>query len=463
MGNLRRWSSSASGNSSVAGGANTINFAEGQAPGSVNNSAREMMAQVRGIYTPSEWGWVEFSATASVASQTTIKLTGNQTSDWTAGRRWRLKSASTTRYGSVVSSSFTAETTITVTVDSGSLSASHSLAALAAIDSNHVPGFSSYARLASANTFTATQTINDASLLLNSNSDYTPQTQLTHAGATAGSAAYSMLNRARGTYTSPTIVSSGDQLGNVLFQGYDGSAYRSAASIEAQVDGTPGANDMPGRLTFKTTPDGSTAATERMRIDSSGNVGIGGTPANYASYTNLSIDGTDANLDMLRGGVRQFAIYTAATQVVASTISNVPLKLGANNVNFVNLGTDQSLTLTGTGGLGYGTGSGGTVPQTTSKTNGVTINKTNGQIVTDNALMAGGAEITFTVTNSTVAATDTIILHRASGGGAGTNGYLVYIDSVAAGSFVVYMQNLSGTNKSENITLNFAVIKAVTA
>lgn len=139
MANMRRWSTTATGNASVAGGANTINFAEGQTPGSVNNSAREMMAQVRSIYTPDEWGWVEHSATASVASQTSFKLAGNQTANWTAGRRWRLKSGSSTRYGAVVSSSFTSETTITVTVDSGSLSASHSLAALAAITSNHVP------------------------------------------------------------------------------------------------------------------------------------------------------------------------------------------------------------------------------------------------------------------------------------------------------------------------------------
>jgi microcystin-dependent protein len=74
-----------------------------------------------------------------VASQTVFKLAGNQTSNWTANRRWRLKSGSTTRYGTIVSSSFTSETTITVTVDSGSLSASHSLAALASIDGNHVP------------------------------------------------------------------------------------------------------------------------------------------------------------------------------------------------------------------------------------------------------------------------------------------------------------------------------------
>lgn len=139
MANLRRWSRTATGNATVAGGVSTINFAEGQSPGSLNNSAREMMAQVRSIYTPDEWGWVEFSATASIASQTVFKLVGNQTTDWTANRRWRLKSGSTTRFGTVVSSSFTTETTVTVTVDSGSLSASHSLAALASITGDHVP------------------------------------------------------------------------------------------------------------------------------------------------------------------------------------------------------------------------------------------------------------------------------------------------------------------------------------
>ncbi len=152
MANLRKWSTTATGNATVAGGLNTINYAEGQSPGSVNNSAREMMAQIRSIYQPDEWGWVEFSATASVASQTTFKLAGDQTTYWTAGRRWRLKSASTTRYGSIVSASYTAETTVTVTVDSGSLSASHSLAALAAIDNNHIPALSSYVTSSSLST-----------------------------------------------------------------------------------------------------------------------------------------------------------------------------------------------------------------------------------------------------------------------------------------------------------------------
>jgi hypothetical protein len=89
--------------------------------------------------------------------------------------------------------------------------------------------------------------------------------------------------KSRGTTASPTIVQSNDDLGALVFRGYDGAAYINGAKIEAQVDATPGSNDMPGRLTFWTTADGSASATERMRIDSSGNVGIGVTPSAWGS------------------------------------------------------------------------------------------------------------------------------------------------------------------------------------
>ena len=72
-----------------------------------------------------------------------------------------------------------------------------------------------------------------------------------------------------------TVVQSGDALGNIIWRGADGTNYINAASIQAFVDGTPGTNDMPGRLTVNTTADGAASQTERMRIDSSGNVGIG--------------------------------------------------------------------------------------------------------------------------------------------------------------------------------------------
>ena len=77
-----------------------------------------------------------------------------------------------------------------------------------------------------------------------------------------------------------TIVQSGDGVGSVIFGGADGTQFTPAASIVASVDGTPGANDMPGRLVFNTTADGASLPTERMRIDSSGNLLVGTTSLN---------------------------------------------------------------------------------------------------------------------------------------------------------------------------------------
>jgi hypothetical protein len=85
------------------------------------------------------------------------------------------------------------------------------------------------------------------------------------------------MDYARGSGNSPAVVSSGDQVGQLVWRGHDGTGYRNAAAINVAVDGTPGASDMPGRLEFYTTPDGSTTLTTRLIIDSSGNVGIGTT------------------------------------------------------------------------------------------------------------------------------------------------------------------------------------------
>ena len=88
-----------------------------------------------------------------------------------------------------------------------------------------------------------------------------------------------MLGKSRNTTVgSNTIVQDGDAIGAIGFFADDGTNLDSqVAYITASVDGTPGANDTPGRLTFSTTADGAASVSERMRIDSSGNVGIGTT------------------------------------------------------------------------------------------------------------------------------------------------------------------------------------------
>ena len=105
--------------------------------------------------------------------------------------------------------------------------------------------------------------------------------------------------------------------------------------------------------------------------------------------------------------------------------------------------------------VGYATGAGGTVTQGTSRTTGVTLSKRSGAITLFTA--AGTSAYTsFTVTNTLVSATDTIIVNQKSG----TNTYLAFVTAVADGSFRITFSAVSGT-ASDVPVFNFAVIKAV--
>ena len=84
--------------------------------------------------------------------------------------------------------------------------------------------------------------------------------------STAASAASQVFARSRGTDSSETVVSSGDVLGRITFVGHDGTDYEQSVAIRAEVDGTPGAGDMPGRLLVLVSPDGSATPVERLRI-----------------------------------------------------------------------------------------------------------------------------------------------------------------------------------------------------
>lgn len=274
----------------------------------------------------------------------------------------------------------------------------------------------------------------------------------------------------------------------------DGTNYiyktSAAASYTSQVTGThrwyTAASGTAGNtVTF----------SEIMRLDASGNLGIGtsspaarvhlagaltasawttngvGVRVAAATYTDSS---TAASGTVASSGVHAIAqptiastnatvTYTdAATFYVANSPangSNVTVTnpwsvwVAAGNARF-----DGNLLLKGTtSALGYGTGSGGAVTQATSRTTGVTLNKTNGAITLVSA--AGTATYqTFTVTNSTVAATDTIVVNQKSG----TDKYIILVTAVAAGSFNITFATTGGTT-TEQPVFNFAVIKAVTA
>ena len=102
-----------------------------------------------------------------------------------------------------------------------------------------------------------------------------------------------------GSIGTDTVVQDNDDLGSIIFSAADGTDLATqGAVITAEVDGTPGGNDLPTRLTISTTGDGNSSPTERMRIDSDGNVGLGVSPTTaYGNALQIHDTGTSgANL-----------------------------------------------------------------------------------------------------------------------------------------------------------------------
>jgi hypothetical protein len=150
--------------------------------------------------------------------------------------------------------------------------------------------------------------------------DVTPFTVVLNRNDTNGPRLF--IGKTRGTTVgSVTIVNSGDELGQINFAGADGTGVIEAAQIRAHVDGTPGTNDMPGRLVFSTTADGASSPTERMRIASDGNVFFNTTSnpllANSIGVLNIVSDGAASrdviNIKHTKNGNNSINIWQTGT------------------------------------------------------------------------------------------------------------------------------------------------------
>jgi len=124
------------------------------------------------------------------------------------------------------------------------------------------------------------------------------------------------------------------------------------------------------------------------------------------------------------------------------------------------LTSTSNILISSAGKLGYTTGSAGTVTQATSKSTSVTLNKSNGQITLNAAALGADTTVSFTLTNSIIAAGDVLILNHISGGTAGS--YLLNAQS-AAGSASINVRNITAGSLSEAIVIAYAVIRATTA
>lgn len=207
-----------------------------------------------------------------------------------------------------------------------------------------------------------------------------------------------------------------------------------------------------------------TGGSERVRINASGNVGIGATAGNYKLYVQ------HANTGNFTG-----VAFNSTSASAADAAGSVRIQIGNSNAGNAILtcanSTGVAFSVDGDGkalaylpaGLGYGTGAGGTVTQATSKSTAVTLNKPTGMITTHNAVIASGVMVTFTVNNSLVAAGDTVSLNLISGY-ADITKYSVAAFAVVAGSFQISIKNLSASSTAADaLVFQFSIGKGATA
>ena len=184
-----------------------------------------------------------------------------------------------------------------------------------------------------------------------------PFVQIHGANAASAGAALVSWKNAAGSYYAPTlylahsgsdtkgtngILPASGEFGSIVFSGDDGTDFVKGAMIKARLDGTPGADDMPGRLEFYTTPDGAQAPLERLRITSAGRVGIGtGTPdatldiTGNRQGTSIDMDGAFKQDGSMNWNFAQHQWIRSASNTNATKI--VSILAGGDNAADTNL------------------------------------------------------------------------------------------------------------------------------
>lgn len=166
-------------------------------------------------------------------------------------------------------------------------------------------------------------------------------------------ASYYFLKSRAAALGTNTIVQSGDQIGQLVFSGADGTTFIPAASIVAEVDTTPGTSDMPGRLVFKTTADGAATPTTAVTIDNAQRVGVGAAPvASKGTFQVGTIGYTDtgvvAGFASSVAGYNQVVLQNTNAGSTSSVNFNISNDSGTATTNYGEFGMNSS-GFTGTG------------------------------------------------------------------------------------------------------------------
>jgi len=165
--------------------------------------------------------------------------------------------------------------------------------------------------------------------------------------------------------------------------------------------------------------------------------------------------------------IQNATITVSDTGTIAAASGTLTLTSPTLTTPVIGVATGTSLAATGlisssspTTGIGYATGAGGAQTQATDKSTGVTSNTITTAITMDAAALNAGVTVSFTFTNSAIAATDTVICTHQS---AGTSGAYTVNAFPGAGSAVISVRNNTAGNLAEAIVLRVTVIKSVSA
>ena len=269
MAGIKDYSTTAASNTSVGG----ISIAEGMLPSNINNAMRAILADVREWYNDAEWviyGDGDGSHTFAYASATSFTVAGsNVTSLYHAGRRIKAVGSSTgTIVGTISSSSFSSNTTVNVTWDSGSLS-SESLTIYLAI-------------LAKTNNSIPTDVIDTAHLKTNA----VTTVKITDANITAAKLATNAVEAAK---INASAVTSGKIAGDAI----DGSKIADdAIDSEHYTDGSIDTAHIGDSqvTTAKIADDGVTAAKIADAVIVTNSEHSGSTPDDVTFFTTSASD-----------------------------------------------------------------------------------------------------------------------------------------------------------------------------
>ena len=191
---------------------------------------------------------------------------------------------------------------------------------------------------------------------------------------------------------------------------------------------------------------GTSSPSEKLQVN--GNIYISASGSKFVAYPNLN----PAIPDYSWGG-QTTGMFLAADKTLA---------FSTNATEKMRIDSSGNVLVTSPAGLGYGTGSGGTVTQATSKSTAVTLNKPTGQITMNGAALAANTTVQFTLNNTICAATDIVVLSPVTTT-IDMSQYQFWAAINGATAPIIYLRNITGGSLSHAVVFNFAIIKGATS